>query len=408
MPLGAFRQSLNLANPSEPVEPSLWSATIDSGTINNLNLISKHHNICIHGVSNGHLVGTLVGTVTSITQKQLFGWAYNISTGAFAVGSPVSMGYGSSTQFARVAGNGNIGAVYTLTSGYQMRGYQITNYASVSTTNLPTFVTGSTFTPFTGTGNGNTGQSISIDRTLNQFITVARNSGDRSTYARTTFTAPNSYSLVFSPGNLLSLNGVAQGRSNAQQLVPIPNSSMSIWIADNPNGNTTFVNVMGSTSERGIDFYGSSIGVEGQAVLLSHGGTGNTATATVMATGILGAPANSYRFRRISITNENTLNFQNALTAVTLTNGAQDYRIFAYKPNSSTDYLVLYRNSNTIYAAKVSQDGLTKTEYGAIVELGGYTNWSSNDSFLFDNTVYTANLMFSGTTGKIMITKFTG
>jgi hypothetical protein len=183
---------------------------------------------------------------------------------------------------------------------------------------------------------------------------------------------------------------------------------MNITIVDDPNGNNTFANIMGSSSERGLNFYGSALGFNGQAALISHSGTGNTATATALIMGTLGAAANSYRYRRLSVTNENTGSFLDSLTTVTLDNGLQDVRVYTYKPNTSTDYLVIYRNGTTLYGAKVNAATGAKTEYGSILaNTEGFNALYSSDVLLHNNVVYTANFLLGSGSGKILITRFT-
>lgn len=391
--------------------PSLWSTTISTGTITGIDtsLFSRFYNVAIHGVSNGHLVGVAIKATASTAAKTVVPWVYNLSTGEIALGSGVNAPTGSLAQYSRIAGNGANGMMWGIIgSSYTLRGYQITNYASVSTTTLPTITMASTTSsPYAGTGNGNTGNSLSVDRTNNQYVPYARNSGDESSHRKVSYTHPSTYTYAFA-ANTISLNGVGKGRNNGQQLIPIPGSNMNVTIVDDPNGNNTIANIMGSTSESGVNFYGSALGFDGQGAIISYSGSGDTATATMAITGRLGAAANSYRSRRLSVTGQASGSYLDALTSVTLTNGMSDYRTYAYKPNVSTDYLVIYLNGNIMYGAKVSADGATKTEYGQIADTGGYTLWSSNDSFYDGTNVYTANLIVSGTTGKIMVTKFTG
>jgi hypothetical protein len=411
MPIGAFRQSLNLAVESAPPPPSLWSTTISTGTINSIDtsVFSANYQVAIHGVSNGHLVGTAIHSTSAVGAKTITPWVYDTTTGAMAFGTGVSTITGTASQWARIAANGATGMTFSLASGnYTLRGYQITNYASVSTTTLPTITMGSaTSQPYTGAGNGNTGQSLAVDRTNGQYIAYARNAGDTSNYRRVSYTHPSTYTYA-AAANGISLNSSGQGRANNQTLTPIPGSLMNVTVVDDPNGNNTIANIMGSTSERGVNFYGSALGFSGQGTLISYSGSADAATATVVVTGVLGATAGTYRSRRLSVSNQNTGSYLDSLTTVTLTNGFQDWRTYAYKPNTSTDYLVIYRNGNLMYGAKVSADGATKTEYGQIADTAGYTSWSANDSFLDGSNVYTANLLVSGTTGKIMVTKFTG
>lgn len=411
MPLGAFRLN-GLAKRFEAAAPPAgpWSTTISTGTITAINMatFSAFYNVAIHGISNGHLVGTAIKGTGSTGPKTLVPWVYNTTTGELALGTGVSTITGAANQFARCAGNGADGMIFTLSGSYTLRGYQITNYASVSTTTLPTITMGSaTSVPFTGAGNGNTGNSFSVDRTNGQYIAYARNAGDNSTYRRVSYTHPSTITYPFT-GNVISLNNRGAGRANNQTLTPIPGSNMNVTVVDDPNGNNTIANIMGSTSERGVNFYGSALGFSGQGTLISNSGSGDTASATVVVTGAAGATAGTYRSRRLSLTNQNTGSFIDNLTTVTLTNGYQDWRTYAYKPNNSTDYLVIYRNGNIMYGAKVSADGSTKTEYGQIADTAGYNAWSANDSFRDGDTIYTANLIVSGTTGKIMVTKFTG
>jgi hypothetical protein len=407
MPIGAFRQSLNLANPVGAAPAGPWTSTLSSTTISSVNAVATH-TTAIHGVTNGHLVGTVIYQSGSNAAKTLIPWAYNITTGAFAQGAGVSTITGSAGQTARVAGNGANGMTFQLSGSYTLRGYQITNYASVTTTTLPTITMASApNVPYFGAGNGTTGQSLSVDRTNGQYIAYARNSGDRSTYRRATYTHPSTYAYPFA-GNLISFNGVGQGRNGGQYLLPIPNSSMNITIVDDPNGNNTFANIMGSSSERGFNFYGSGGGFNGQAALISHSGTGNTASATALIMGTAGAAANSYRYRRLSVTNQNTGSFLDPLTTVTLENGLQAVRVYTYKPNTSTDYLVIYRNGTTLYGAKVNAATGAKTEYGAILDnTEGFNALFSSDVLLHDNVVYTANFLLGSGVGKILITKFT-
>ena len=407
MPLGAAGHSLNLANPAGAPPASLWTSTLSSTTISNVNAVATH-TTAIHGVTNGHLVGTVIYQNSTDGPKTLIPWAYNITTGAFAQGSGVSTITGTSGATARVAGNGANGMTFQLSGSYTLRGYQITNYASVTTTTLPSITMASaTNVPFTGTGNGTTGQSLSVDRTLDQYIAYARNSSDNSTYRRATYTHPSTYGYPFA-GNLISLNNRGAGRANGQYLLPIPNSSMNITIVDDPNGNNTFANIMGSSSERGLNFYGSALGFNGQAALISHSGTGNTATATALIMGTLGAAANSYRYRRLSITSQDAGSFLDSLTTVTLDNGLQDVRVYTYKPNTSTDYLVIYRNGTTLYGAKVNAATGAKTEYGSILaNTEGFNALYSSDVLLHNNVVYTANFLLGSGSGKILITRFT-
>jgi hypothetical protein len=165
---------------------------------------------------------------------------------------------------------------------------------------------------------------------------------------------------------------------------------------------------MGSSSERGLNFYGSALGFNGQAALISHSGTGNTATATALIMGTLGAAANSYRYRRLSITSQDAGSFLDSLTTVTLDNGLQDVRVYTYKPNTSTDYLVIYRNGTTLYGAKVNAATGAKTEYGSILaNTEGFNALYSSDVLLHNNVVYTANFLLGSGSGKILITRFT-
>lgn len=391
--------------------PSLWSSTISSGSITGIDtsVFSAFYNVAIHGISNGHLVGVAIHSTAAVAPKTITPWVYNISTGAMALGTGVSTITGQAANFARIAANGANGMIWTISgSSYALRGYQITNYASVSTTTLPTITMASAISnPYTGTGNGNTGNSLTVDRVNGRFIPYARNSGDTATHRPVSYTHPSTYTYPFA-ANLLSVASIGKGRANNQQLLPIPGSNMNVSIVDDPNGNNTFANIMGSTNEIGLNFYGSALGFNGQGAIISYSGTGDTASASMVITGTLGATAGTYRFRNLSITGQAAGSFTTALTEVTLTNGFQDYRVYAYKPNTSTDYLVIYRNGNIMYGAKVSSDGLTKTEYGQIADTAGYTGWSANDSFLNGSEVYTASLIVSGTTGKIMVTKFTG
>jgi hypothetical protein len=367
-------------------------------------MLSAFHNVAIHGVSNGHLVGTIGFQETG--SKKLLPWVYNLTTEELVLGSTIAVGSGSTSQYMRTAGNGANGVTWHY--GYFLRGYQITNYASVSTSTLPTITMSSgTSAPYTGVGNGNTGNGLAVDRLLDRYLPIARNSGDRSSHRPVVYTHNNTYFYPFAV-NTLSLNSVGSGRSNSQQILAIPGSNIVVQIVDDPNGNNTFLNLAGSNSERGFNFYGSALGFNGQAARISYSGSGDTATGTLVMTGRAGATAGSYRFRRFTITNQNTGSYVDALTEVALDNGIQDYRVYDYKPNSSSDYIVLYRNTNSIYAAKVSADGTTKVEYGEIANTQGYNAWSSNDSFLYNDQVYTASLMYSGTNGKLLVTKFTG
>jgi hypothetical protein len=390
--------------------PTLWSTTLSTGTITGIDMatFSAFYNVAIHGVSNGHLVGVAIKGTTATGPKTLVPWVYNTTTGELALGTGVNTITGANGQFARCAGNGANGMIFTLSGSYTLRGYQITNYASVSTTTLPAITMGSaTSQPYTGAGNGNTGQSLSVDRTNGQYIAYARNAGDASNYRRVSYTHPSTYTYAAAT-NSVTLNGCGQGRANNQTLTPIPGSTMNVTLVDDPNGNNTIANIMGTTSERGVNFYGSALGFSGQGTLISNSGSGDTASATVVVTGAAGATAGTYRSRRLSVTNQNTGSYVDSLTTVTPANGFQEWRTYAYKPNTSTDYLLIYRNGNIMYGAKVSADGATKTEYGQLIDTGGYTSWSANDSFRDGDTIYTANLLVSGTTGKIMVTKFTG
>ena len=403
--------SANITINDTSTAPTLWSTTISTGTITSIDMsvFSANYQVAIHGVSNGHLVGVSIHSTASTGPKTITPWVYNVTTGAMALGTGVSTITGSTGNWARIAANGANGMTFSLAGGsYTLRGYQITNYASVSTTTLPTITMASaTSVPYTGAGNGNTGNSLSVDRINGQYIPYARNSGDSSGYRRVSYTHPSTYTYAFSV-NQITLNGVGQGRANNQTLTPIPGTSMNVTVVDDPNGSVTFANVMGSTSERGFNFYTPAGGWSGQGTLISYSGSGDAASATVIVTGAAGAAAGTYRSRRLAVTNQNTGAYLDALTTVTLTNGYQDWRTYAYKPNASNDYLVIYRNGNLMYGAKVSADGATKTEYGQIADTAGYTTWSATDSFLDGSTVYTASLIVSGTTGKIMVTKFTG
>jgi hypothetical protein len=403
MPLGGFRQSLYLSNkPSGP-----WTATLSTSTISNMNMLTAFHNVAIHGITNGHLVGTVGYQEGTNNFKSLLPWVYDISSDTLVLGSPVLMTVGRLNGYMRTAANGANGMTWHYNSTL-LKGYRITNYASITTSTLPTLSITSAFevgSPFAGGGSGDTGLGLAVDRVLDRYLPMSRSGGDRSSYRPVSYTHSNTYNYAFA-ANVLSANGVGSGRASDQQILAVPGSNVVAQIVDDPNGNNTFVNIAGSTSERGFNFYGSALGFNGQACRISYSGSGDTATATLVMTGTLGATSGSYRYRRLSITGQDTGSFLDSLTTVTLENGFQDYRVYDNKPNTSTDYLVLYRNANTMYAAKVSSNSTSKTEYGAIIDTQGYNSWSSNDSFLDNGVVYTANLLYNGTTGKILITKF--
>jgi hypothetical protein len=407
MPLGAFKLN-SIGKRFAPAVSSAWASTISSTDITNIGIVATH-SVAIHGVSNGHLVGTVGYQAGTDNAKTIIPWAYNISTGEFAQGTGVSTITGTAGRALRLAGNGAEGMTFQLSGSYLLRGYQITNYSTVSTTTLPSITMASgTSGPYTGAGNGTTGQSLSVDRTLNQYIAYARNSSDNSTYRRVSYTHNNTYTYPFT-GNLISLNNRGSGRAINQTLIPIPNTNMNFTVIDDPNGNNTIVNIMGSSSERGFNFYEAALGFDGQGVLISHSGTGNTASATALIAGTLGAAANSYRYRRLNVTSENAGSYGEALTTVTVDNGLQGFRVYNYKPNSSTNYLVIYRNGNVLYGAKVDSASASKIEYGTILAntLGFNDTLLFSDQLLHDNVVYTANLLMNGTTGRILITKFT-
>jgi hypothetical protein len=389
-------------------EPPLFASSLGPVFNTDVNQFWQYHSVATHGISNGQLVGTVLYGTSGISAKRLIGWCYDLTTGVIAYGASQAVA-GTSNFFGRVAGNGASGMTYlSISTNHTLRGYSITNYATVTTALPPSItVSGTVNTPFTGSNSGGgTGMTLTVDRSNGQYVFTARIGNDTSTYGRITYTHPSTYTAAFTANNL-GAGAAARGRG-LQQLIAIPGSTQAVWVADDANGNNTFTNTMGSTSELGLNFYGSALGANGQAVLISHSGSANAASATVIATGTIGASANSYRFRQVAVTSQAAASYSTALTTVTLTNGLADYRILTYKPNTSTDYLVMYRNGNILYLAKVSLNGATKIEYGSVVDTGGFNTWSASEAIVNGADIYHAHLLTNGSSGKIAVTKFSG
>lgn len=142
--------------------PNTWDTTAHTSALTGLTRYTGMNNrgIAIHGVQNTNKLVLIFGTQNSArTAHTLYPACYDLSTGTLAVGSGVSVGntHPTGTPYidCSVAGEGNIGmlSVTTLVSTSwrnYVRGYTISNWGSISTTNLPTLTLSTAYTKGTG------------------------------------------------------------------------------------------------------------------------------------------------------------------------------------------------------------------------------------------------------------------